>query len=365
MKIGFVAEPYEEKNASGMGHVVLELIDAFLKKDSQNEFVVYSSATFAKKRMSSNATNVLIPKNFFHKIYWFFRNHSECDVLFFIVPLLPLILPRESKTILICQELASQKIKPDNLFESIKAFLRDKVLMPISLKRGSLIIAASNATKFDLLKFYNLNESKIKVIYNGYQKFQEPIKSSCNPNQRPYFFFAGKVKYRKNVHGIVEAFIKFISKHNVDCDLKIAGSYGGEYYENILENIGKNGLIDKVKFLGYADKDQMFHLYKNCVACLFPSINEGFGMPIVEAMSLGAPVVTSNISSMSEVAGEAGILVDPFNTDQLANAMWNIFSDKNLRNNLIKKGKDRSKLFSWDKAAKEYLENAYYLTDAN
>ncbi|MFH1956617.1 MAG: glycosyltransferase family 1 protein [Patescibacteria group bacterium] len=357
MKIGFVAEPYEEKNASGMGHVVLELIKNLLEQDKENEFIIFSSVNFNEERLIGNSKNILIPKSFLKKLLWFGFSLKNIDLLVFVVPLLPLIIFKKIKTLLVCQELASQKIKPKKILEKIKSIIRDRIMMPITLKKSSVVVAASNATSEDLLKFYNIKTEKIKIIYDGFQDLSifKDREIKIEGRMEPYFFFAGKVKYRKNVHGIVDGFIKFKKKTKSDCKLIIAGEYGGDYYRNLINKLEENNLLNDVFFIGYITKEKLYSFYKNATACVFSSINEGFGMPIAEAMSLGIPVITSNISSMKEVAGEAGLLVDPFNTNEIARAMEKIFFDKKLREELIKKGLERSKLFSWQKAAQEYL----------
>lgn len=358
MKIGFIAEPYEEQNASGMGYVVLELIENLLKQGSEHEFVIYSSKPFKKERLLGNAKNVIIPPGFFGKFFWFLKNCGELDVLLHVMNLLPVIAPKKVKTILICQELAGDDIKPRGLKERIKFFLRDRILAPIVFKRAWFVCAASGTTKQEILQTYNISENKVKVIYDGFQNLRiyESESGKGGENLKPYFFFAGRVKYRKNVHGIAQGFIKFKNKIKSDCKLVIAGGYGGDYYNRILEELKKNNLQDDVVFAGYATKDKLASFYRNALCCVFLSFHEGFGMPIIEAMSLGVPVITSNISSMAEVAGNAGILVDPYNTDDIAAAMEKIFLDENLRKEKIIKGLERAKMFSWEKAANEYLD---------
>lgn len=358
MKIGFVAEPYEEENASGMGYVVLELIKNLVEADKKNEFIIFSSIPFKKERITDNSKNIIIPKSFYGKLSWFLRNAKIVDAVIFIAPLLPLLIIPKTKSILVCQELASQKIKPKGIKNKLLAFLRDKIMMPLAIKYSSIVVAASNATKQDLLRFYKINQEKIKVIYDGFQDLTifKDKEIKIENKMKPFFFFVGKVKYRKNVHGIVESFIKFKKNKKSDCKLVIAGEYGGKYYEDIINNLKKNNLFEDVFFIGYITDGKLYSFYKNAVACVFPSINEGFGMPIIESMSVGVPVITSNISSMAEVAGDAGLLVDPFNTNEIAQAMEKLFFDSNLRERLIKKGIERSRLFSWQRAAREYLD---------
>ncbi len=356
MRIGFVAEPYEERNASGMGYVILELMRNLPKEGPAHEFLFYSSKPIDRALVPGAYENIIVPHNFLKKLWFFFTLKNCPDALIFMVPMVPLIV-RGVHAIPMCQELASQKIPPQGLSAKAFAFLRDQILMRLSFARASHIIAASEATKKDLMHFYGIGEDRIAVSYDGFQSL-EVYKDEAvpvNENLKPYFFFIGKVKYRKNVHGIVSAFIRFKKRMSSNCQLVIAGDYGGSYYEKIQEDIKEAGLEQNVHFVGYTVKGALYAYYKNALACVFPSINEGFGMPIVEAMSLGTPVITSNISSMAEVADDAALLVDPHNVDAISEAMERIYNGEALRTELITKGKDRATIFSWPKAAREYI----------
>lgn len=357
MKIGFVAEPYEESHASGMGYVVLELLKHLPAADMKSEFIVYSSRPVDPKYLPRSFRNVIIPKRFFGKLLFFLRLKKEVDVLLFVAPLLPLLIPRSIKSVVVCQELASQKIQPKGLSDTFLAFVRDRVLMPLCVARAAKIIAASEATQKDLLQFYRLKAEKVPVIYDGFQDLSEFAADAPAPDAslKPYFFFAGKVKYRKNVHGIVSAFIAFKKRTGADMKLVIAGDYGGDYHQAMLRELEESGFVVDVHFVGYAVGGKLYSLYKDASAFVFPSINEGFGMPPIEAMSLGVPVITSKISSMVEVAGGAALLVDPFDVEDISDAMEKIYGDPALRADLIRKGFVRAKMFSWPKAADAYI----------
>lgn len=366
MRIGIVAEPYEESKASGMGYVVLELMKHLRAESPQDEFVFYSSKPISRELIPGDYTNVLIPRGFVKQFFWFLRLKDRLDVLLFMAPLLPFWIPKRIKSVLVFQEVGSQKVRPKDFKERIRTGVRDRILMPICMARASVVVAASNATKIDILKYYRVSSEKVPVIYDGYQELSR-FKDSApvgDEKMKPYFLFAGKIKYRKNVHGIVSAFIAFKKRTGAGGNLVLAGDYDaqGEYFQEMMRAVEEAGLTQRVFFVGYAEGPRMYSLYTNARAFTFPSINEGFGMPPIEAMSFGVPVITSNISSMAEVAGDAALLVDPFNVQEISDAMEKIFSDENLRAELISRGLKRVQAFSWPSAAKEFMHLLRSLT---
>jgi glycosyltransferase involved in cell wall biosynthesis len=357
MNIGFVAEPYEESGASGMGYLVMELIKNLPVAGKEHSFTIYSSVSIQKEFVSVPFKNVLVPRGFLGKFFWFVRTKEDIDALLFITPLLPLVIPRRIKAIPICPELVSQKITPGSFRERVIAVLRDQVLMPHCMRRATKIITISHATEADIKKYYNVPEEKIAVIYAGFQDLSSFVETAptIDEKMRPYFFFTGRAKPRKNVHGIVSAFISLKKRTASTCKLVIAGKASGPYYQSILKLLTKEGLLSDVFFVGYVSTEQLCAFYKNAIALVFPSFNEGFGMPVAEAMSLGTPVITSNASSLPEVAGDAGLLVDPHDTEAISAAMEKLLADPALRASLAQKGPAQAQHFSWQKAAQEYM----------
>lgn len=239
--------------------------------------------------------------------------------------------------------------------EAIFAYFRDRLLMTASLKRANMVFVSSQATKDDLLKFYKTPQEKIFVTYEGFQDLtkipQKDYQDNVAVDMRPYFFFTGKLKYRKNVHGIVSAFIAFKKRNSSKCKLIIGGSAEGSYYEKIKREIDSVGFTDDVYFAGYVSPEDLYQFYKNAVATVFPSFNEGFGMPILESMNIGTPVITSNISSMREIAKDAAVLVDPYSVEEISQAMERLYSKEEERKKYIEKGHIIAQKFSWPKVA--------------
>lgn len=359
MRIGFIVEPYEESNASGMGYVVMGFLKN-LTPENGDTVTMYSTKPINKKSISYPFSNVLVPKGLLGKFFYFLRIKKEVDVMIYVAPLLPLWLPRSIKTVLICQELASQKTPVEGLYDGAYAILRDHILMPACLARASKVVAASHATKTDIHTYYTVSDEKVVVIFDGYQDLTHIPSASEEflKDKKPFFFFTGRVKRRKNVHSIVSAFIRLVERTGAPCNLIIAGGHGGGYYDTMHKELQEHNLERRVFFLGYVSIEELVALYKHAIAFVFPSFNEGFGMPPVEAMSLGLPVITSNISSTAEVVADAGILIDPHNIDDISSAMEKIYTDQSLRAELVKKGLERCKMFSWVTSGKELTDVA-------
>jgi len=357
MKIGFVAEPYEESGASGMAYLIWEILRNLPKAGKEHEFIIYSSQPIQEGLTTVPIRNVLVPRSMLGKLLWFYRTREDIDALLFITPLLPLVLPRRIRAIPICPELVSQKIAPGSLHSKLVAFVRDTVLMPLSIRRATAIITISQATLEDIVTYYGVQRDRIKVVHVGFQDLTSYIPKApvIEDRMRPYFFFTGRVKPRKNVHAIVSAFIQFKKRTHANCKLVIAGKVGGAYYRTMLDELTTNGMEDDAFFVGYVPTELLCAYYLHALAFVFPSLNEGFGMPVVEAMQLGTPVITSNISSLPEAAGDAGLLVDPHSSEDISYAMEKIYSNPEFRKGLIEKGYAQAKKFSWEKMAREYM----------
>lgn len=357
MKIGFVAEPYEESGYSGMGYMVFQLMKHLPEASQDHEFTIYSSTPITVDLIRRPVRNVIVPASLVGKFFWFLSAREPIDVLLFVTPLLPLVLPRKIKAIAICPELGSQKITPGSFKEKAVAFIRDHLLMPVSLSRAAGVISISEATKKDLIQFYGIPENKITVIYVGFQDLTiyRDAAPPVRDGMQPYFFFTGRAKPRKNVHGIISAFIRFKERTHADCKLVISGKGDGPYINAMKDELVRHGFSDDVYFIGFVSPAELCSYYLHALALVFPSFNEGFGMPVVEAMSLGTSVITSKISSLPEAAGDAALLVDPHSVEEISEGMEKIFTDAEFRASLIKKGFVQAKQFSWKRTAEQCL----------
>ena len=216
------------------------------------------------------------------------------------------------------------------------------------------------------MRLYRVPEGKIEVIYEGISSeisnFQFPISNKIpNPKYQnskyeilntKYLLFIGRLEERKNIVGIIKAFEILKEKYKIPHKLVLAGKFGfgAESIKNKIEN---SQYREDIILPGYVSDEEKFELLKNAEVFLFPTFYEGFGLPILEAQSVGTPVVTSNISSMPEVTGGSAILVDPKDTNAIAEAVQKLISDESHKNDIIEKGLENVKRFSWEKCARE------------
>ncbi len=229
-----------------------------------------------------------------------------------------------------------------------------------SVAKAKKVIAVSKTTKKDLIKFYNVPDEKIEVIYNGYGKnVRNQISKIKNINQKlnvkknKFLLYVGTLQPRKNLTVLIKAFAVF-KKDNPDFRLIIVGKKGW-LFDEIFQQVKDLGIEQEVIFTGYIPDSELAELYKNAFCYVMPSLYEGFGIPILEAMSYGCPVISSFSSSLPEVGGEACLYFDPKNEKDLWEKLKEMRENAHLRNELIKKGKERVKLFSWRTCAQETL----------
>ena len=220
-----------------------------------------------------------------------------------------------------------------------------------SVKNAKAIFTISQASKDDIIKTYKTKENKVIVTYPGIKKLSDMSEANSEIKiDGEYILFVGTLQPRKNIVRLIEAF----SKLKKEVSLLIVGKKGW-LYNDILEAPKKFNVEKRVKFLDFVENEDLPSLYKKALCFVLPSLYEGFGLPVLEAMRYGCPVVISNISSLPEAGGDAALYVDPLNVDDIAKKLESIIDDEDLRKNLIKKGYEQVKKFSWEKTAKETL----------
>ncbi len=268
------------------------------------------------------------------------------DVLFIPAHTIPLIHPK--KTILVAHDIG---------FATHKELYSDKELgyhrwaMNYAIKKAHHLISVSEFSKNEIIKFYKIPESKISFVHNGFTSKDFFPLPQPNPEilnkyniKKPYLLFIGRKEEKKNIPRLINAFALLPKEYN----LVLVGGEGYKY-EQVQANIKKHNLENRIIEPGYVDQEDINAIMNQAEAFIFPSLYEGFGIPVLEAMSAGTPVICSHIPPLKEVAGQAAFYFDPYSIEDMAQTIT-----KNINNTALKeKGFAQIKKFSWSKCAQE------------
>jgi len=271
--------------------------------------------------------------------------------------ILPLI-PAGCKTVITVHDLA--------FYRQPKAYsLRKKVfklaMTPFSIRHADKIIAVSANTKKDIMEYFGCDPAKIEVIHNGVgrefkkihdEKALKSVKEKYGLS-RPFILFVGTIEPRKNILRLIEAFHLMAGRKSIEHDLVIVGKRGW-LYQDVFDAAREKGK-GRIMILENVTDEELPLVYNSADVFANPSLYEGFGIPPLEAMACGVPVITSNTSSLPEVVGEAAIKVNPYNTGNIADAITQVLTDGRLRHHMIEAGLERAKLFTWEEAAKNTI----------
>ena len=236
------------------------------------------------------------------------------------------------------------------------------LLLPLSIKISDRVIAVSEDIKKALINDFKTREPKIETIYEGVDKdrFSKFLvlskRNHLDDLNKPYILFVSTLFDHKNPDKLIKAFSKIKLENKLQHDLVLVGKDPGRKIAKLSILAEKSRVKENVKFVGPVLFEKIGNYYKEADLFVYPSSAESFGLPVLEAMACGTPVVASNKASVPEVVGNAGILVDPDNIDELATAMLRVLLDINLRRKLIELGYDRVEQFSWENTAKEFLQ---------
>lgn len=270
------------------------------------------------------------------------------NVLFCSANIAPFFIPKSKKLILTLHDVAFITNK-----KSFSLIFRIyyKFIIPINIKRANKIITVSNSSKKEILKYYPKSKNKIEVIYLGVsKKFKVLFKKKKNQ-----ILYVGSMNKRKNFIGVLKAF-EFLEKK--DFELLVIGNFNSNFVideeSNRLLKKAKDNL--KIRFLQNISDEDLIKYYNESKLFLFPSFYEGFGLPLLEAMACGTPVVCSNITSLPEVGGDAVVYCDPYDVNDIKNKIELVLNDEKLQAELIEKGLKRVKEFTWEKSAQKHIE---------
>ncbi len=243
--------------------------------------------------------------------------------------------------------------------ESVAYF---KLALPPTLKRAQAIIAVSETVKQDILDRFPIHPGKIHVVYHGIRPGFRPIHAPQVleavalryrlPGQ--FLLFVGNMEPRKNLEGLLQAYALLRQRSGTTAKLVVAGREAWKY-QRVYQTVHTLGLTDAVQFLGYVPDEDLPALYNLATLFVFPSLYEGFGLPVLEAMACGTPAVIGNTGALPEIAGNAALLVPPHDADALATAIQQLLLNQELRHTLTAKGLERARTFSWSQAAADIL----------
>lgn len=366
----------EKGEGAGIGHYTYQLVRHLLKIDKKNDYFLFFDRTVQQRRLAKfKQENVRIyffpfiqyakfmPGGYWHFLASAFLAKHKLDV--FHSPTLNLPQSYRATSVVTAHDLTVYKFP--ELYTDKQVMLL-KSIIPQAVKQAKKIIAVSQSTKKDLGEIFGVGSEKIKVIYHGlderfFRKSNpesiENIKRKFNIKNN-YLLFLGTLESRKNIIRIVEAYErlrdKMISIRHPESriQLVLAGAIGFNF-EEIKERINKSKYKEDIILPGYIEADDLDPLFEGAKIFVFPTLYEGFGLPIIEAMANGVPVVTSNVSSLPEIAEGNAILVDPLNVAEITQAIFDLLSNPEIWQKFSQLGKQKAKEFDWQKTARETL----------
>ena len=273
---------------------------------------------------------------------------------------------KQTKTLLTVHDLSFVRV-PETASPRLKAYL--DTVVPLSAQRADHILADSEATRQDLIDLYGLPPEKITVLLSGVDERFKPadtdtilqVRHKYRISDVDFLLSVGTVQPRKNYARLIQA-LAVLRERGHDLHLVVVGGKGW-LQDPIYEAVHKLSLQPYAHFVGFADDADLPALYSAACCFAFPSLYEGFGLPVLEAMACGTPVVTSSVSSLPEVAGDAALLADPLNVSSIADTVERVLTDNNLRDNLVRAGMARAAEFTWERAARKLHEIYYRLLD--
>ncbi|MFC1757090.1 glycosyltransferase family 4 protein [Patescibacteria group bacterium] len=354
MKIGIILHPFDEKKPAGLGRYILELTKNLVESDSKNEFIIYLKNK-PKNPITFSGNNwhveVLGFGKFWRELGLLFAPKS--DIYIFNTPIMPFFL-KPRKSIVIALDYAYKYFEPRDMKESFRNFVLFK-MNKFALGRASKIVAISEFTKKETIKLFGIKKEKIEVIYPGFNNICSISETAINLPKK-FFLYVGVLKERKNLLNVVKGFNEFKKNKQTDHKLVIVGKKDGWYYEKIIGFIKRENLENEIMFLGFISDSELSFVYKKSTVLVFPSLVEGFGFPVLEAMACGLPVITSREGSLAEVAGEASLLIDPRDYKEISKALQKIAPLTILSDKLKRAGISRSKQFSWQRNSSQLTE---------
>lgn len=364
MRIGIEAQRIFRKNKHGMDFVVLQEIKELQKMDTPHEYFVFVKPGVDRCIESSEHVHIIEVNCPSYPLWeqWALpcaARKAGVDILHCTsntAPIwcdIPLVLTLHD---IIFLEPRDKKNK--SLYQNLGYFYR-RWNVPRILKKCRRIITVSDFELGNIKQKLQLPDSQLKMIYNGYNEWFRPIESDKQQYRKyiadaGYFFFLGNTDPKKNTERTLVAYAKYLEQSEVKRPLLMA-DLDQEYLNGIIERNGIEAIRDHIVIPGYIINSDLPYIYNNAFAFLYTSLRESFGIPLLEAMACGTPVITSNKSSMPEIAGHDAILINPESSDEIALKMLQLERDTDFYQRQKAVGLERAKLFSWRKTTENLL----------
>ncbi len=367
MKIAINTRLLIENKLDGIGWFTFHSLKRIVKKHKEHKFYFIFDRKYSDNFIfSENVEPVVVSPPTRHPVLWkTWLNFSLPSFLqrlkpdFFLSPCGFLPHPLEIPSLTVIHDINFEH-NPQDLPLLTRLFYRQE--FPKFARRASHIATVSEYSKQDIVKTYNIEHRKVSVVYNGVddsyvpvnQLIKDEIKKKYTSNN-DYFLFVGSVHPRKNLKRLILAFDKFKKETKLRHKLVIVGAM---FFKNseLLSVFEQLEFKDEIIFTGRLENEELSRVYAAASALVFVPYFEGFGMPIIEAMKCNVPVISANVTSMPEVAGNAALFVNPYDINEIADAMKKIVVDTNLQQELIEKGRAQCKKFSWDITAQKLWE---------
>lgn len=346
----------------GIGLFTLETLKQMVMQHPEVDFVFLFDRSFDNQFIfAKNVTGVSLSPPARHPFLWYiwfewsvkrWLSKNKPDLFLSMDGFT--VLNTQTPTVTVIHDVAFEHFK-DHVGGLVRKYY--SYFVPLFAQKSDRLVAVSNFTKQDIVRLYDVPDEKIDVVYNAPKEEYQPIsderksvlKSSLTDG-KDFFLYVGSIHPRKNIVNLLLAFEAFKTATKTDVKLVLIGRKAWKF-DAVEQTLNTLSCKQDVLFLGYLPSAEIATISASAMGMCYVSLFEGFGIPIVEAQQAGTLVITSNVTSMPEVAGDSALLVNPFSVDEIAQAMTRVYNEKSLRESLIQKGFENCKRFSWQQSA--------------
>lgn len=368
MRIGVNTRLFLKGKLEGIGWFMHETLKRMVREHPEHEFYFFFDRPYDESFVfAPNVTPVVLSPQARHPVLFYIwfewsiaRALKKHKIDVFLSPDNYASLRTKVPTCLVVHDLAFEHYPH---FVSKINLMHYKRYVPKFVRKAQRIIAVSEFTKQDIVSRYGVDAAKIDIVYNGAHELYQPLGYEAKQSIREkytdgkqFFLFTGSLHPRKNVINLLKAFVKFKRRQKSPMKMVIVGRMAW-LAKDIEEAKAKMPFKEEVIWLGYVDIEELAKITASAYAMVYPSLFEGFGIPILESLKTGVPAIASDTSSMPEVLGNAGILVNPEEVESIAAAMEKMYKEEPLRNKFIQEAAVQSAKFSWDRSARLLYES--------